>query len=548
MDQFLNRGAETNAEGDQPRNQEHNRNNPEIERINLEPLYERFRKQNPPTFEGSTNPLEAEEWLRSVEAILDFMRLNDQEKISCATFMFKKNARYWWDVVKRTKNLRELTWNEFVVIFNEKYYNATVIAGKTNEFNTIQQGSLSVVEAVAKFEELARFCPILIPDEKERIRRMILMFRPEIAQFIEARNGAPNTVGETIERALRGEFYEAKIRQSKGAGQQLPPQGAKNSFSKETNGGDIHQGNNHFKGNNRSDPKQSRTPMISAIKAFKLLANGCEGFLASIVDNCEDRRSRPEDVLVVKDYLEVFPEDLLGLPPDREIEFEIELLPGTQPISKILYHPGKANKVADALSRKISTQLLTIQVLPIPLQREIIKEGIEIISGQLSTLTLQPTLIDQVRDDQGLDPRLLRIRQEVKDGNHPDFSISKSGLLTFKDRALYGRKCQSPIHWHEAGERKFILKGIKEGNLHTGPDIVAETSEAIERIRQRMQAAQINEDLTYEEKPVQILDRKEKELRKRKILLVKVLWRNHATEEATWEREDEMRSKHPELF
>ena len=102
MDQLLNRGAETNIEGEQPRNQEQNGNNPpEIERINLEPIYERFRKQNPPTFEGSTNPLEAEKWLHSVEAILDFMRLNDQEKISCATFMFKKNACNWWDVVKR---------------------------------------------------------------------------------------------------------------------------------------------------------------------------------------------------------------------------------------------------------------------------------------------------------------------------------------------------------------------------------------------------------------------------------------------------------------
>ncbi|KAL5545590.1 hypothetical protein UlMin_005277 [Ulmus minor] len=40
------------------------------------------------------------------------------------------------------------------------------------------------------------------------------MFRPEISRFIEAGNGAPNTVGETIERALRGEFYEAKIRQT----------------------------------------------------------------------------------------------------------------------------------------------------------------------------------------------------------------------------------------------------------------------------------------------------------------------------------------------
>ena len=103
MNQFLNRGAETNLEGEQPRNQEHNRNNPEMERINLEPLYERFRKQNPPTFEGSTNPLEAEEWLRFVEAILDFIRLNDQENISCATFMFKKNAHYWWDVVRKPR-------------------------------------------------------------------------------------------------------------------------------------------------------------------------------------------------------------------------------------------------------------------------------------------------------------------------------------------------------------------------------------------------------------------------------------------------------------
>ena len=56
------------------------------------------------------------------------------------------------------------------------------------------------------------------------------------------------------------------------------------------------------------------------------------------------------------------------------------------------------------------------------------------------------------------------------------------------------------------------------------------------------------EDLTYEERPIQILDRKEKELRNKKIPLVKVLWRNFIMEEPTWEREDEMRTKYPELF
>ena len=59
---------------------------------------------------------------------------------------------------------------------------------------------------------------------------------------------------------------------------------------------------------------------------------------------------------------------------------------------------------------------------------------------------------------------------------------------------------------------------------------------------------QFNQDLTYEEKPVRILDTKEKELRNKRIPLVKVLWKNHSTEEATWEREEEIRSKFPELF
>ncbi|XP_024024855.1 uncharacterized protein LOC112092574 [Morus notabilis] len=59
---------------------------------------------------------------------------------------------------------------------------------------------------------------------------------------------------------------------------------------------------------------------------------------------------------------------------------------------------------------------------------------------------------------------------------------------------------------------------------------------------------QIREDMTYEEQPVQILAREEKRLRNRTIPLVKILWRNQKVEEATWEREDEIRRKYPHLF
>ena len=59
---------------------------------------------------------------------------------------------------------------------------------------------------------------------------------------------------------------------------------------------------------------------------------------------------------------------------------------------------------------------------------------------------------------------------------------------------------------------------------------------------------ELKEDLAYEEQPVQILDRRIKELRNKTIPLVKVLWKNHKVEEATWEVEQQMRERFPNLF
>ena len=58
----------------------------------------------------------------------------------------------------------------------------------------------------------------------------------------------------------------------------------------------------------------------------------------------------------------------------------------------------------------------------------------------------------------------------------------------------------------------------------------------------------IDPQLIYEEKPVMILDRKEKVLRNKTVPLVKVQWCNHGIEEATWETEDKMRELYPHLF
>ncbi|KAF5462749.1 hypothetical protein F2P56_018732 [Juglans regia] len=59
---------------------------------------------------------------------------------------------------------------------------------------------------------------------------------------------------------------------------------------------------------------------------------------------------------------------------------------------------------------------------------------------------------------------------------------------------------------------------------------------------------QLQKNLTYTEEPMQIVETKEQVLRNRTILLVKVVWNNHAISEASWELEEEMPVKYPQLF
>ncbi|KAI3704122.1 hypothetical protein L1987_74335 [Smallanthus sonchifolius] len=76
--------------------------------------------------------------------------------------------------------------------------------------------------------------------------------------------------------------------------------------------------------------------VISMIKAESYMRRGCEAYLAYVID---DRMKTKElkDVPVVCNFPEVFPEDLPGLPLDREIEFQIDLLPGAEPVAKAPY-------------------------------------------------------------------------------------------------------------------------------------------------------------------------------------------------------------------
>ncbi|XP_050222488.1 uncharacterized protein LOC126672576 [Mercurialis annua] len=163
--------------------------------------------------------------------------------------------------------------------------------------------------------------------------------------------------------------------------------------------------------------------------------------------------------------------------------------------------------------------------------------------------------------------------------------------------ALYGRKCRFPIYWDEVGERKLTgaeiiqitsekvspMKGVvcfgKKGKLssrYIGPyqivkrmgrisyklELPPDMSQVhpvfhISMFRKyvsdpsRMiqpQAVEVNEELSYKEKPVEIIDMQVRKLRTKEILIVNVLWRNHSVEECTWETERRYPTKVFDVF
>nr|GEU40990.1 putative reverse transcriptase domain-containing protein [Tanacetum cinerariifolium] len=94
--------------------------------------------------------------------------------------------------------------------------------------------------------------------------------------------------------------------------------------------------------------------VISCSKAQEYLAKGCQIFLAQISAKKEEDMSEGKqlkDVPVIRDYPEVFPKDLSGLPPARPVEFQIDLIPGAAPVARAPYRlaPSKMKELSEQL-------------------------------------------------------------------------------------------------------------------------------------------------------------------------------------------------------
>ncbi|GJS53905.1 putative reverse transcriptase domain-containing protein [Tanacetum coccineum] len=100
----------------------------------------------------------------------------------------------------------------------------------------------------------------------------------------------------------------------------------------------------------KGDKGGSRLKIILCIKARKYVEQGCHLFLAHVTKK-KSKEKRMEDVPVIRDFPEVFPEELPGLPPPRQVEFRIDLVPGAAPVARAPY------RLAPSEMKELSVQL-----------------------------------------------------------------------------------------------------------------------------------------------------------------------------------------------
>jgi hypothetical protein len=121
----------------------------------------------PPTFSNSSDPLQADDWLMSMDKMLNIAKFTDSEKVIYASGHRTGPAVDWWDAYCAAHvAANTITWAEFSTQFRN--YHILVGLMKIKEFLSLKQGGMSVSEYRDKFIQLSRYAPGEVDDDEKK--------------------------------------------------------------------------------------------------------------------------------------------------------------------------------------------------------------------------------------------------------------------------------------------------------------------------------------------------------------------------------------------
>ncbi|XP_070009709.1 uncharacterized protein [Nicotiana sylvestris] len=281
-----------------------------------------------------------------------------------------------------------------------------------------------------------------------------------------------------------------------------------------------------------------------------MVEKGCLAYLAYARDTTVES-PMIDLVLVVREFADVFPFDLPGMPPDRDIDFCINLALGSQPISIPPYRmaPKELKELKEQLEELLAKGFIKARQfddLHLAILRETVLQGsakeVKLIQKRLRTAqSRQKSYADQKARDVSFmvgEKVLLKILQ-------------MKGIMRFgKKGKLRPGFIGSFEMLRRVGEVDYELAlSLSLSGVHPVLHMSmlwrnhADFSHVLD-----FSTIQLDESLGYEEEPIAIVDRQDRQLRSKRISAVKVQWRGKPAKEVTWEPEEDIRSRYLHLF
>ncbi|KAK1679367.1 hypothetical protein QYE76_040215 [Lolium multiflorum] len=132
-----------------------------------------FQHTNPPMFNKTEEPLDADDWLQTMENNLEVAGVEAAEKVLFATHYLSGPARAWWTSARAMNAGQMMTWEDFKLKFSKYHVPQGLIKKMRDEFRELKQGRMSVVEYRDRFLTLSRYAPDETDTNEKRKERFL---------------------------------------------------------------------------------------------------------------------------------------------------------------------------------------------------------------------------------------------------------------------------------------------------------------------------------------------------------------------------------------
>jgi hypothetical protein len=150
---------------------------------------------------SGVTPMDADDWLKSMEKKLQVVQCNNHEKVLLASHQLSGPAADWWNAyVEAHEEPESINWPEFRAAFRGHQVPQGVIKLKKKEFRDLKQGSMSVNEYVTKFTQLSRYAPHEVDTDEKKQECFLNGLNDGLAYALEARDF--ENIQGTVNKAL----------------------------------------------------------------------------------------------------------------------------------------------------------------------------------------------------------------------------------------------------------------------------------------------------------------------------------------------------------